>query len=76
MSRLDESAEIVDDAVLCALLEAVTVMYLRQRGPLARDLIVGAQGTLRRRREGLPAAVHDRQPGPRHAADAAPRSMR
>ena len=39
----DQTAELVDDAVLCALLEAVTVLYLKQRGPLGRDLIVGAQ---------------------------------
>ena len=38
----DESATLVDDAVLCALLEAVTVLYLKQRGPLARDLVAGA----------------------------------
>ncbi len=38
----DQTAELVDDAVLCALLEAVTVLYLKQRGPLAADLIVGA----------------------------------
>ncbi len=39
----DESAVLVEDDVLCGLLEAVTVLYLKQRGPLARDLIVGAQ---------------------------------
>ena len=39
----DESVELIEEDVLCALLEAVTVLYLKQRGPLARDLIVGAQ---------------------------------
>ncbi len=38
----DESVELIEDDVLCALLEAVTVLYLKQRGPLAADLIVGA----------------------------------
>ena len=32
-AQADQSAELVDDAVLCALLEAVTVLYLKQRGP-------------------------------------------
>ena len=41
--QYDESATLVEDGVLCALLEAVTVLYLRQRGPLARDLVVGVQ---------------------------------
>ena len=41
-AKADESAMLVDDAELCALLEAVTVLYLKQRGPLAHDLIVGA----------------------------------
>ena len=39
----DELAALIEDDVLCGLLEAVTVLYLRQRGPMGRDLIVGAQ---------------------------------
>jgi len=39
----DDSVELIEDRVLCGLLEAITVLYLKQRGPLARDLIVGAQ---------------------------------
>ena len=39
----DEAATLIEDDVLCALLEAVTVLYLKQRGPLAADLIVGAR---------------------------------
>ena len=40
--QADQAAELVEDTVLCGLLEAVTVLYLKQRGPLAADLIVGA----------------------------------
>ena len=39
----DEALLLIEDGELCALLEAVTVLYLKQRGPLAADLIVGAR---------------------------------
>ena len=39
----DESMSLIEDGELCALLEAVTVLYLKQRGPLSADLIVGAR---------------------------------
>lgn len=41
--QCDESVELIEGNVLCALLEAVTVLYLKQRGPQARDLVVGVQ---------------------------------
>jgi hypothetical protein len=39
----EQAATIIDDAEFCGLLEAVTVLYLRQRGGIAADLIVGVE---------------------------------
>lgn len=39
----EQSMRLIKDADLCALLEAVTTLYLQQRDPqLAADLVVGA----------------------------------
>ena len=42
----NESTELIEDKELCGLLELVTVMYLRQSGSLADDLIVGVESPM------------------------------
>ena len=42
----NESTGLIEDAELCALLELVTVLYVRQGGTLADDLVVGVQSSM------------------------------
>ena len=38
-----QSLDLIDDGELCGLLEVVTTIYLAERGPLGRQLVVGAK---------------------------------
>ena len=44
--ELASVGDFINDAELCGLLEAVTAMYLEQRGPLGCDLIVGVENPM------------------------------